>query len=599
METSSENGWLIVFAVCATLLARTSLKNILEIITDTAIWLHVCEIQPILTGRGTFGKGKLIMKQTIYYGGDILTMEEPITVEAILVKDGIIAQAGSLRDILAQKEEETVLEHLHGKTLLPAFLDPHSHITALASTMGLAPLDGADSFDDIVSRLEDFRKKQTISSGQWLTGFGYDHNFLKEKAHPTKEVLDRAFPDTPVLITHASGHMGVVNSAALAALGVTSRTPDPEGGKIGRMDGTMEPNGYLEETAFTALSSKLPQPTMEQLLDQLDAAQKVYLQNGITTVQDGFTRPGEWTMLKAMTKAKRFLVDVVGYVALTDHRSLRTENTAYCKEYQNRLRIGGYKMFLDGSPQGKTAWLSEPYASSSDGYRGYPIYTDEQVYTLICQALQDGVQLLTHCNGDAAAQQLIDGFERALSSFPNAPSTRPVMIHAQTVRPDQLQRMAPLSMIASFFVAHTHYWGDVHLKNLGLKRANRISPARTAGKLGVTYTFHQDTPVLPPNMIDTVWCAVNRVTKSGVTLGECERVTPLAALKAVTINAAYQYFEEGRKGSIHEGKLADLVILDRNPLTVDPMDIRKIRVIKTIKEGETVYSAEEGARPWP
>ena len=202
------------------------------------------------------------MKQTIYYGGDILTMEEPITVEAILVKDGIIAQAGSLRDILAQKEEETVLEHLHGKTLLPAFLDPHSHITALASTMGLAPLDGADSFDDIVSRLEDFRKKQTISSGQWLTGFGYDHNFLKEKAHPTKEVLDRAFPDTPVLITHASGHMGVVNSAALAALGVTSRTPDPEGGKIGRMDGTMEPNGYLEETAFTALSSKLPQPTM-------------------------------------------------------------------------------------------------------------------------------------------------------------------------------------------------------------------------------------------------------------------------------------------------------------------------------------------------
>ena len=396
------------------------------------------------------------MKQTIYYGGDILTMEEPITVEAILVKDGIIAQAGSLRDILAQKEEETVLEHLHGKTLLPAFLDPHSHITALASTMGLAPLDGADSFDDIVSRLEDFRKKQTISSGQWLTGFGYDHNFLKEKAHPTKEVLDRAFPDTPVLITHASGHMGVVNSAALAALGVTSRTPDPEGGKIGRMDGTMEPNGYLEETAFTALSSKLPQPTMEQLLDQLDAAQKVYLQNGITTVQDGFTRPGEWTMLKAMAKEKRFLVDVVGYVALTDHRSLRTENTAYCKEYQNRLRIGGYKMFLDGSPQGKTAWLSEPYASSSDGYRGYPIYTDEQVYTLICQALQDGVQLLTHCNGDAAAQQLIDGFERALSSFPNAPSTRPVMIHAQTVRPDQLQRMAPLSMIASFFVAHTH-----------------------------------------------------------------------------------------------------------------------------------------------
>lgn len=531
------------------------------------------------------------MKQTIFYGGDILTMEEPITVEAVLVRDGIIVQAGSLRDILAHKDDQTELRHLHGKTLLPAFLDPHSHITGLASTMGLASLEGADSFADLVSRLKAFAAKSGRPEGSWITGFGYDHNFLKEKAHPTKEVLDAAFAHTPVLITHASGHMGVANSAALAELGITADTRDPQGGNIGRVPGTQEPNGYLEETAFTGLTSQLSQPTLQQRLEQLDAAQNLYLQNGITTVQDGRVRPDEWAILKAMAEAGRFLVDVVGYVTLADHRAIALENPAYRKKYRNRLKIGGYKMFLDGSPQGKTAWLSEPYANSPDGYSGYPIYSDKQVQSLITQALYDNMQLLTHCNGDAAAEQLIAGFEKAAASHENAAATRPVMIHAQTVRYDQLERMHDLSMIASFFVAHTHYWGDVHLQNLGRSRASRISPARTAGKLGVVYTFHQDSPVLPPNMLDTVWCAVNRMTKNGVVLGDCERVTPLNALKAVTIHAAYQYFEENRKGSIRPGKLADLVILDQNPLTVDPMSIRDIRVMETIKEGVSVYTA--------
>lgn len=163
------------------------------------------------------------------------------------------------------------------------------------------------------------------------------------------------------------------------------------------------------------------------------------------------------------------------------------------------------------------------------------------------------------------------------------------MIHAQLLRRDQLSALRSLGMIPSFFVAHTYYWGDVHIRNFGLARASAISPAASALREGLPFTFHQDTPVLPPDMLTAVGCAVTRTTRTGRVLGEEERLLPLDALRAVTVNAAYQYFEEDRKGSIREGKLADFVLLDENPLTVEPGRIRDIRVLRTIKEGVTVY----------
>ena len=166
------------------------------------------------------------------------------------------------------------------------------------------------------------------------------------------------------------------------------------------------------------------------------------------------------------------------------------------------------------------------------------------------------------------------------------------MVHAQTVRPDQLERMAALQMIASFFVAHTYYWGDVHRKNFGDERAMKISPTHTALEKGVLFTFHQDAPVVPPDMWHTVWCAVCRQSKGGVIMGEGERIPVLEALKAVTINGAYQYFEEKTKGSLEEGKWADLMIVDKDPLKVDPMELKDIKVLSTIKEGFTLWQAE-------
>ncbi|MYL61108.1 amidohydrolase family protein, partial [Virgibacillus halodenitrificans] len=207
---------------------------------------------------------------------------------------------------------------------------------------------------------------------------------------------------------------------------------------------------------------------------------------------------------------------------------------------------------------------------------------------------KDDVQLLTHSNGDAASDQLLQNYEAALeeSDNPNKANLRPVMIHCQTVRNDQLDKMAELAMIPSIFIPHTYYWGDVHLKNLGHERGSRISPAKSAFDRGLVVNFHQDPPVVQPDMLETIWCAVNRITRKGVHIGPEECVSVYDAIRAVTINAAYAYFEEDQKGSIKEGKLADFVVLDQNPFKVDPIKIKDLQVLETIKEGESIYSAE-------
>lgn len=514
---------------------------------------------------------------TLFFGGNIITMEGDCP-ESVLVEDGVVRRTGRS---CGQKGARPF--DLKGATLLPAFIDSHSHITALAQTLGLAPLEKARCFGDIAAALRSFAQENPSVS--WISGFGYDHNFLKEKAHPTRQVLDKAVGDRPCVIAHASGHMGVANTAALRILGITQSTPDPDGGRIGREpDG--QPSGYLEETAFT--SASIPRPGLEEQCRLMEKAQQVYLRYGITTVQDGYTRKPEWQLLKAMADSGRLTVDTVCYPDCSELFDLPDYCAAYAGGYHNRLRIGGYKIFLDGSPQGRTAWMSQPYLGAEKEYYGYPIYDDDQVTAFMEQALQTGRQLLAHCNGDAAAQQMIDAYARALQTT-GKPGVRPVMIHAQLVRPDQLQRMAQLGMMASFFVAHTYYWGDIHLQTFGPQRAMRISPAKTALRAGVRFTLHQDSPVLPPDMLNTVWCAVNRVTRQGAALSQEECLTPYEALRAVTLDAAYQYGEEERKGSIRPGKLADFVVLDQNPLQTDPQAIKDIQVLCTIKEGRILY----------
>lgn len=535
------------------------------------------------------------MRQTLYYNGDILTMDDTIPyAQAVLTEDGIIRHVGTIEEVLRLADETARKIDLQRHTLMPAFLDSHSHVTALAATMRLTSLQGAQDFEEIAARLVRAQHEHPVGPGEWLMGFGYDHNILKERQHPTKDLLDAVSQEVPILISHASGHMGVVNSAGLRLWEIAADTPDPEGGVIGRQEDS-QPNGYLEENAFMEYSQRVAPPSFGQIANGFLQAQQIYLENGITTIQDGKLGAADFELLHKLARQGLLKADVVGYVDLKGSGEVLRRHEEL-GEYQNQFRLGGYKLFLDGSPQGKTAWLTEPYEGSRDGYCGYPVYTDEQVQEFLRQALEQRQQILVHCNGDAACEQLLRCMETLQTQTGcDWPLLRPVMIHAQLLRENQMQRVKSLGIIPSFFVAHTYHWGDVHLQNLG-DRANRISPAGSAMLHGIPFTFHQDTPVIEPDMMETIWCAVQRTTRQGVRLGEEERIPVAEALKAVTIHAAYQYFEEDNKGSISPGKLADLIVLSENPLRVPLERLRGIQVLKTIKDGECVYERYKGAR---
>ncbi len=546
--------------------------------------------------------------ETLYYNGDIITMEgEQDFAEAVLVADGTIKAVGAYDAVAAQKGDDCVLRDLQGKTLMPSFIDGHGHISmAGAQYLTRANLEDAKNFDDIVAILKKYIEDNKLPAGTVVMGCLYDHNYLAEGTHPDKKVLDRASTEHPIVISHASGHMGSVNSLVLKLAGIDENSEEIPGGLIDRYPGTKEPTGYLEETALMSIAamgnkdasiSSMGNPDEEKEL--LVKIQDFYASYGVTTIQDGGTSGAALKNMRELGKDGLLKVDIVTYPSPLTQMTpegvddVMADNKDIVGQYVDHVKIGGYKILLDGSPQGKTAWMREPYENSGD-YCGYPWLNDEQVHECIKKALADNQQLLTHCNGDAASQQLLDIYEAELaaSDNPNKDNLRPVMIHCQTVGDDQLDRMAAIKMVPSIFVGHTWYWGDVHLKNFGDRRGRRVSPVKSALDRGLVYNFHTDTPITRPIMLHSAWAAANRITRGGAEIGPEQRVSAYEAWKGITINSAYAYFEEDSKGSIKVGKRADLVILDANPLKVDTMAIRDIKVLETIKDGETIYKAE-------
>ena len=530
---------------------------------------------------------------TLYYGGPILTMEdEQQYPEAVLVSKGIIKKVGTLKETMDAAGNNIKKYDLKGKCLMPSFIDPHGHV-ALKGQMSLfADLSECTCFDDIEREMARYIKENKITPKQVAVGCSYDHNFLEEYAHPGKAVLDKVSEDIPILILHVSGHLGCANSAMLKLAGIDENSEDPKGGRYGRVAGTTEPDGYLEESAMMGVQAVMGKRVKADIGKILNGMQQVYIENGVTTVQEGAANAGNIKLLKMASMLGKLKTDVVIYPLISDGGAeIIEKNRKIVGQYKRHLKIGGYKMLLDGSPQGRSAWMSQPYLGGEEGYCGYPWITDEEADGYVLTAVEENMQVLAHCNGDAASEQFIRAYEKAMakSDNPNKGDLRPVMIHCQTVRNDQLDRMADLDMIASIFVGHVYYWGDIHMRNFGPERGNHISPAKDALDRGLSVNFHQDTPITKPDMLHSVWCAVNRISRGGNVIGEDQKIDVYEALKAVTINVAFEYFEEDSKGSIAEGKRADLVILDQDPTAVEPMKIKDISVLETIKDGKTIY----------
>lgn len=566
------------------------MKNLLfTLVILVTLFFIACESEP-----------KGIIADAIYQNGMIITMEEDLpNATSVAIKDGKII-AVSDQSLLARHEGETTkIIDLKGKTMLPGFIDAHSHIAMSSvlvrqANLGSPPVSTVKNMADIVNKLKQQQEQYNIKKGDWVIGWGYDPDLLEEQRHPNKMDLDATFPDNPVFLLHVSGHMGVVNSRALKLLKIDKTTPNPDGGMIVRMPNSKEPNGLMQESAVYMVRKKLPLPGPEEAMILFEETQDLYASHGVTTAQDGFTDYKTYQFLKAASEAGKLKLDIEILAGFLNAKEFFTNHMAEFGKSKNRLRLAGLKIVSDGSPQGKTAFFSKPYLTEVPGCahdcKGFPNLTQDQLGALMKQCYQAGIQLFTHANGDGAIDLFLNTHQAVIDSIPNiSDDLRSVIIHSQFVRPDQLELYQKHKMIPAYFTNHAFFWGDVHLENLGEDRASFLSPIKTTMDMGITCTNHTDFMVTPIDQLFLLWTAVNRVTRSGKVLGAEQRVSPLDGLKTITINSAYQHRQEDLKGSLKVGKLADFAILDKNPLTVDPMTIKDILVLETIKEGVTIY----------
>ena len=545
----------------------------------------------------------------IWYGGPMLTMnDKAMRAEAIAVADGKILAVGRRSEVMKLRGPATQLVDLKGQTLVPGFVDAHGHIVvgglqALSANL-LAPPDG--QVRDIASLQQTLREwvqenAVAVEKTKLIIGFGYDNAQLEELRHPTREELDVVSQDIPVLIIHQSSHLATVNSAMLKVMGYDSNSKDPAGGVIQRKPGTTEPNGTLEETAFFgAMPAVLGRIGPEGMKVFAREGARLWARFGYTTAQEGRSIPPIVELMKQVAADGGFANDVTTYPDVLVDRAYIKANQS--PTYTNRFRVAGAKLTIDGSPQGFTAWRDKPYykpvGNYPEGYSGYAAAPAEDVMGAVQWASENGIQVITHANGERASDLLIAAHRAAQARFPKAKELRPVLIHGQFLREDQLDSFKALGVIPSLFPMHTFYWGDWHLDHtVGPQAGLNISPTGWARKRGMIFSSHHDAPVAFPDSMRVLDATVTRRARgSGRIVGPEHRVDVITALKAMTIWPAYHHFEEKTKGSLERGKLADFAILSKDPTAVEPTTIADIKVTETVKEGKTIFKLEPGAR---
>ena len=560
-------------------------------------WMLIC-----LTVSG-IAQGQVA--DVIYHGGDVVTIDDRMpTAEAVGVKDGRIIAVGEMDEVLKHKGDATKLVDLGGKALLPGFVDGHGHCfgTGLqaASANLLAPPDHTvTDIPGVIAELKKYAATETARKYGIILGFGYDDAQLKEQRHPNRHELDQVSKDVPVYIIHQSSHLGAGNTKALEIAGITPETENPVGGVIRREADGKTPDGVLEETIhYASLMKIMPKMGQAEFDGLAQAGMKLYAANGYTTAQEGRSIAPVDQCWMRLAESNKMLIDVISYPDISSNeKPFGLDTPWYSKTMKNGYRIAGVKISLDGSPQGKTAFLSQPYFVPPHGlpsnFTGYAAMPIEAANRKVALCYEKKWQFICHCNGDAASDMMLGGIKEARAKFGKGEDRRDVMIHCQTVREDQLDQMQEYGIIPSLFGMHCYDWGDWHRDSvLGPERAERISPARSALRRGMIFSQHHDAPVALPSGIRILSSVVTRRTRSGDILGAGQCIPVDVALKSLTLWAAYQHYEEANRGSIEVGKLADFVVLDKNPHKVPILALADLKVMETIKAGKTIYSAE-------
>ena len=562
-------------------------------------WAETVEIY--LPGSGMVYKVEVKPQQpraVIYHGGDILTMDgdRPQYVEAVVTQGEKIVFVGSRKEAIEAYGSNARLIDLKGNTMLPGFIDPHSHFMSAVSmvnqvNVAAPPVGTATSIPQIIEKLKAYQEEKHVPEDGWIVGWGYDQDLIEEHRHITKADLDKAFPKRKVMLIHVSMHGAVLNSQALKWAGIDASTLTPEGGVIARMPGSNEPAGLLMEMAYIPVFAKLPQPSEEEMLDLTKEAQMMYTRNGYTQAVEGYTHAKDLDFLQKAAAQERLFIDILALPGFTEMDKWFGNPKYPFGKYDNHLKIQACKITIDGSPQGKTALVSHPYhgggPAGQKDWKGESSITQEQLDAITKKIFDAGIPLHVHANGDGAIDMMIRTIENAGISARD--DRRTVIVHSQFQRPEHLPKYVELGLTPSYFTLHAYYWGDVHVKNIGKEAAFFISPMKAAKQAGLVMSNHTDFNVTPLDPFWVLWSAAVRESRKGMIIGPDQRVDAYTALQALTSGPAYQVFEENRKGRIREGLLADFVVIRNNPLKQKPADLRDNEVLATVKEGRVVY----------
>ncbi|GMR17026.1 MAG: amidohydrolase [Gammaproteobacteria bacterium] len=541
----------------------------------------------------------------IYLHGRILTMagDTPEYAEAVATRDGRIVFVGAEKDALS-RYPGAQRRDLAGKTLLPGFIDPHSHFMFalnMVNQVNVAspPVGPAVNIPATIDALREYLNEAQVPAGGWLVGWGYDSEALQERRHITRQDLDPYFPEHKVMLIHVSGHGAVLNSRALEFAGINATTATPPGGIINRLPGSSEPAGLLMETAYLPVFESIPQPSADELLQLMQPAQMMYASAGYTHAYEGFTHLKDLHFLQRAAEEGAIFLDISVLPGFTEAAEWMHDPQYRFGEYHRGLKLQGIKFTQDGSPQGRTAYVSTPYLTGGPGgqenWRGEPTQPKADFIDQVGSAFDAGLQVFIHANGDAAIDEAIEAVQRA--GITASDDRRTVVVHSQFQRPDQLDQYVRLGMTPSYFSNHTFFWGDVHIRNIGREKARFISPIKSATDRGLVYSNHTDFNITPLDPMFVLWTAMARESRGGEIIGADQRVDAYTALQGLTTGPAWQLFEEHRKGMIAEGLLADFVILSADPVAAGVEKIRDIRVLETIKEDRTIFRAGQEQGP--
>lgn len=543
------------------------------------------------------------LSDIIFTNGEVLTLDDKRpTAQAVAIKGSKIIAVGKSKDILARwKSEGTELVDLAGKTLVPGFIDSWGQMSrmglySVAAQVQSPPEGKVTDTNGLLRELREWGKGDLAKRFGWIIGFGYDDTRLREQRRPSRPDLDAVSRDTPVILIHYSGSHLVANGKALELAGIGRDSIDPPGGSIGRWPGSKEPDGVLEGAAATALLGALPQLPADDRQAMIQQGQTLYLQNGYTTAVEARATPDDLALYTQAADTGALKLDVLIYADLASAgASLKGHKTIGPKYYKGHLKLAGVSFTLDGNAEDRSAWLTQPYQLPPPGKRntfaGYPGSSDEVSGELFSRAYAGAWQVAVQANGDATIDQYIKGLQAASAKHPGK-DRRPLLAGGQTLRDDQLDTLKTLGV--SLALAPRRLGLSLAtLKDyaLGEERTARFIPAGAAAGKGLPVLLAGDPSQIEPAPFATLAAAIKRPA------GEAQQLSPLDALKALTVLPARQLGEEKLKGSIATGKLADLTVLSANPLKTPADKLGEIKVIGTVKEGVTVFGGSEGGVP--